>query len=55
MVNAPQANAISAAEHTLALLLSQARHIPQADARTLQGFGTARHSKELSCTERPWE
>lgn len=32
VVNAPQANVISAAEHTMALLLSQARHIARADA-----------------------
>lgn len=32
VVNAPQANVISAAEHTWALLLSQARNLPRADA-----------------------
>lgn len=32
VVNAPQANTVSAAEHTMALLLAQARHIPAADA-----------------------
>lgn len=32
VVNAPQANVISAAEHTMALLLGQARHVPRADA-----------------------
>ncbi len=32
VVNAPDANTISAAEHTMALLLAQARHIPRADA-----------------------
>jgi D-3-phosphoglycerate dehydrogenase len=32
VVNAPEANAISAAEHTMALLLAQARNVPQADA-----------------------
>src|SRR5215211_6082875 len=31
VVNAPQSNVISAAEHTVALLLAQARNIPQAD------------------------
>lgn len=35
VVNAPQANIISAAEHTLALMLAQARDIPLAD-RTLR-------------------
>jgi D-3-phosphoglycerate dehydrogenase len=32
VVNAPQSNILSAAEHTLALLLAQARNIPQAHA-----------------------
>jgi D-3-phosphoglycerate dehydrogenase len=31
VVNAPQSNVLSAAEHTLALLLAQARNVPQAD------------------------
>src|SRR3954451_11269638 len=30
VVNAPQSNALSAAEHTIALLLAQARNVPQA-------------------------
>jgi D-3-phosphoglycerate dehydrogenase len=32
VVNAPQSNILSAAEHTMALLLSQARNVPQASA-----------------------
>ena len=32
VVNAPQSNVLSAAEHTMALLLAQARNIPQAHA-----------------------
>jgi D-3-phosphoglycerate dehydrogenase / 2-oxoglutarate reductase len=32
VVNAPQSNILSAAEHTIALLISQARNVPQADA-----------------------
>ena len=32
VVNAPQSNIISAAEHTMALLLAQARNVPQAHA-----------------------
>jgi D-3-phosphoglycerate dehydrogenase len=32
VVNAPQSNVLSAAEHTIALLISQARNVPQADA-----------------------
>jgi D-3-phosphoglycerate dehydrogenase len=37
VVNAPQSNIISAAEHTLALLLSQARNVPQAHAGLVGG------------------
>ncbi|HJP64836.1 MAG TPA: phosphoglycerate dehydrogenase, partial [Actinomycetota bacterium] len=37
VVNAPQSNIVSAAEHTVALLLSQARNIPQADAALKAG------------------
>ena len=37
VVNAPQSNVLSAAEHTVALLLAQARNIPQADADLKRG------------------
>ncbi|MGE0598695.1 MAG: phosphoglycerate dehydrogenase [Dehalococcoidia bacterium] len=37
VVNAPQGNTIAAAEHTVALLLALARHIPQADASMRAG------------------
>ncbi|MFP5489080.1 MAG: phosphoglycerate dehydrogenase [Acidimicrobiia bacterium] len=37
VVNAPQSNVISAAEHTMALLLAQARNVPQAHAALVQG------------------
>ncbi|MDQ4098363.1 MAG: phosphoglycerate dehydrogenase, partial [Actinomycetota bacterium] len=37
VVNAPQSNVISAAEHTLALLLAQARNLPQAHAALKAG------------------
>jgi D-3-phosphoglycerate dehydrogenase / 2-oxoglutarate reductase len=37
VVNAPQANIISAAEHALALMLSQARNIPRADSTVREG------------------
>jgi D-3-phosphoglycerate dehydrogenase len=37
VVNAPQSNIVSAAEHTLALLLAQARSIPQANAELKAG------------------
>lgn len=37
VVNAPQSNVISAAEHTMALLLAQARNIPQAHTALVGG------------------
>ncbi|MCB0994614.1 MAG: phosphoglycerate dehydrogenase [Acidimicrobiales bacterium] len=37
VVNAPQSNTLSAAEHTMALLLAQARNIPQAHAALVAG------------------
>lgn len=37
VVNAPMSNALSAAEHTIALMLAQARNIPQAHASLLAG------------------
>jgi D-3-phosphoglycerate dehydrogenase / 2-oxoglutarate reductase len=37
VVNAPQSNIVSAAEHTFALLLAQARNIPQANAALKDG------------------
>lgn len=37
VANAPQSNIISAAEHTIALLLAQARNIPQANASLKSG------------------
>jgi D-3-phosphoglycerate dehydrogenase / 2-oxoglutarate reductase len=37
VVNAPQSNVISAAEHTIALILSQARNITRADAALREG------------------
>jgi D-3-phosphoglycerate dehydrogenase len=37
VVNAPQSNILSAAEQTMALLLAQARNIPQAHAALVQG------------------
>jgi D-3-phosphoglycerate dehydrogenase len=37
VVNAPQSNVLSAAEHTMALLLAQARNIPQAHAALKAG------------------
>lgn len=37
VVNAPNANTISAAEHTMAILLAQARRVPEADASLRSG------------------
>jgi len=37
VVNAPQSNVLSAAEHTIALLLAQARNVPQASAALKAG------------------
>jgi D-3-phosphoglycerate dehydrogenase / 2-oxoglutarate reductase len=37
VVNAPQSNVLSAAEHTMALLLAQARNIPQAHSALVKG------------------
>ncbi|NHZ71180.1 MAG: phosphoglycerate dehydrogenase, partial [Proteobacteria bacterium] len=37
VVNAPNANTISAAEHTMALMLAQARHIARADRSLREG------------------
>ncbi len=37
VVNAPQSNIVSAAEHTMALLLSQARNVPQAHSALVDG------------------
>jgi D-3-phosphoglycerate dehydrogenase / 2-oxoglutarate reductase len=37
VVNAPQSNVVSAAEHTMALLLAQARNIPQAHGALVEG------------------
>src|SRR4029079_15411508 len=37
VVNAPQSNIVSAAEQTIALLLAQARNIPQAHAALIAG------------------
>jgi len=37
VINAPQSNVLSAAEHTMALLLAQARNVPQAHAALTDG------------------
>ena len=54
VVNAPTSNTMSAAEHTIALMLALARHIPQASARLKSGvwqrseyIGTELNNKTL--------
>lgn len=47
VTNTPGVSAISIAEHTLALLLSVARHIPQVDAATRRGEWARGQSVEL--------
>src|SRR5689334_23426030 len=37
VANAPESNIVAAAEHTVAMLLAQARNIPQADASLKSG------------------
>ena len=37
VVNAPESNIVSAAEHTIALMMAQARNIPQAHAALIEG------------------
>ncbi|MBX7159874.1 MAG: phosphoglycerate dehydrogenase [Acidimicrobiia bacterium] len=43
VVNAPQSNTISAAEHTMALLLAEARNVAQADASLRAGRWDRKH------------
>lgn len=54
VVNAPQSNVLSAAEHTFALMLAQARNVPQAHASLIKGSwareryqGVELHAKTL--------
>jgi D-3-phosphoglycerate dehydrogenase len=41
VVNAPESSIVSAAEHAFALMLAQARNIPQAHASLVRGVGSA--------------
>lgn len=54
VINAPAANTLAAAEHTMALMLALARHVPQADASVKAGrwergkfMGVELHGKTL--------
>ena len=52
VINAPGANTISAAELTMAMMLSLARSIPHAHASTLKGNGNAAHLVESNCMKK---
>ena len=53
VANAPQSNVITAAEHTMALLLALARNVPQAHASLTGGaVGALASSPASSCTRR---
>ena len=52
VANAPQSNVITAAEHTMAMLLALARNLPQAHASLKAARGSARSSPASSCTRR---
>ena len=52
VANAPLSNVVTAAEHTMALLLALARNVPQADASLRQGAGTAPSIRVSSSTRR---
>ena len=52
VVNAPSSNTIAAAEHTIALMLSLARHIPQAHGALIGGRWDRARSWAPSCSAR---
>ena len=53
VANAPQSNVVTAAEHTMALLLALARNVPQAHALADRGrAGTARSTRASSCMDK---
>ena len=54
VVNTPDAYTISAAEHTMALLLAQARRIPAADASLRSGVWDRSELPGCGVTARPW-
>jgi D-3-phosphoglycerate dehydrogenase len=53
VVNAPQSNILTTAEHTMAMLLAQARNIPQAHGALKAGSGSGPRGRGSSCTARP--
>lgn len=54
VMNTPGGNAVSVAEHTLALMLAMARYIPQATASTKGGKWEKKSSSAASCAGRRW-
>src|SRR6188768_4211632 len=54
VVNAPQSNVLSAAEHTIALLLAQARNIRKRIATSRPANGTAAGGRASSSPARRW-
>ena len=54
VMNTPGGNAVSVAEHTLALMLSMARSIPQANASTKSGKWKRRNFSGMSYAARRW-
>jgi D-3-phosphoglycerate dehydrogenase len=54
VVNAPQSNIISAAEHTMGLLLAQARNIPQAHAALKAGRWERSRWEGVELYGKPW-
>ena len=54
VMNTPGGNAVSVAEHTLALMLAMARRIPQASVSTKAASGKRRSSWATNCAARRW-
>lgn len=50
VINAPDGNTISATEHSMAMILSMARNIPQAHQSLKNASGIVRHIAELNFT-----
>ncbi len=55
VMNTPGGNAVSVAEHTLALLLSLARRVPQLSAAIHAGRWEKAARRERSCAEKLWD
>jgi len=55
VMNTPGGNAVSVAEHTLALMLSMARSVPQANESMHAGRWRKNFSRAASCAEKSWD